>query len=394
MKKILTLTAAVAALVLTSCTSDETALSADDSASQSNIPVAFEPYTVRTRANDAINTESLKTRGFGVFAYQQGTLNFNQYFTTSSEPNFMNNELVTYQPASDSWVYAPVKYWSNNLEDKHSFFAYAPYYLPDGVTKTLGHSYPSPLSLVLEGTNDGPAIYYVAPDDLSNVVDLCWGEYKDGKAVIDRLKPDVNDKMKFTFKHGLARVNFNAQVWTDEVRGDYPHATEGTPTKVLADGTTITVKSIKLIGKMGTNGTLRLCDGKWNATYVSNKQVEMGNFFVKNTLPCPCEYVLDNIAGEQELFGDADNYYTVIPGSEYKIQVIYDVTTADPKLDGGYSTVENTYLTPQAYKMEAGKAYSFHLNIGMTSIKFEAEVKDWNLIPEYEEIDVPGNKLN
>lgn len=389
MKKILTLTAVAAAAMLTSCTSDEIAQTEETE----DIPVAFEPYTVRTRANDAIDTEALKTRGFGVFAYHQGTLSFNQYFTTSSEPNFMKNELVTYQEASESWVYSPVKYWSNNLDDKHSFFAYAPYYLPDGIHKTLGHNYPASLSLVLEGTNDGPAIYYVAPDNLDKVVDLCWGEYKDGKAVIDRVKPDVNDKMKFTFKHGLARINFNAQIWTDEVRGDYTHPTEGTPNWLLNEGTTITIKSIKLIGKMGTNGYLRLYDGNWNATYVSNKQVEMGDFFKKGINSCPCAYVLDNVKGEQELFGSAGDYYTVIPGSEYRIQIVYDVVTTDAKLDGGNSTVTNTYVTEQSYKMEAGKAYSFHLNIGMTSIKFEAEVNDWNLIPEYEEIDVPGNKL-
>lgn len=390
MKKILTLTA-VAALALSACTSEEltqapTATVAD------NAPVSFQTYMARTRANDALTTEKLKTRGFGVFAYMQGSLNFNQYFTTSSEPNFMKNELVTYQ--GSSWTYAPTKYWSNNLEDKHSFFAYAPYYLPDGTSMTLDHIYPASLSLVLEGTNDGPAIYYIAPENLDDVVDLCWGDYNNtGKAVIDRTKPAVNDVMPFTFRHGLARVNFNAQIWTDEVRGDQDHATESDPIKPLDAGTKIVIKSIKLIGKMGTNGTLRLCDGKWNATYVSNKQVEMGNFFVKGSTACPLNYTLDNIIGEQELFGTAEDYYTVIPGSEYKIQVIYDVVTTDSKLDAGNSTVTNTYITDQAYKMEAGKAYSFHLNIGMTAAQFSATVEDWDsTTQEYKEIDVPANK--
>lgn len=388
MKHTLTI-ASLAALALASCTSDDVT----QAPVSDLVPVSFEPYMARTRANDALSTDQLKTRGFGVFAYQQGSLNFSQYFTTSSEPNFMNNELVTC-PAS-SWTYAPIKYWSNNLEDKHSFFAYAPYYLPDGTTKTLGHNYPSSLSLVLEGTNDGPAIYYIAPDNLDDVVDLCWGDYNNtGHAVIDRTKPAVNDVMHFTFRHGLARVNFDAQIWTDEVRGDQAHATETPPTQVLDPGTTITIKSIKLIGKMGTNGTLRLCDGQWNATYVSNKQVEMGNFFKKGSTACSCAYVLDNIAAEQELFGTADDYYTVIPGSEYKIQVVYDVVTADSKLDGGNSTVTNTYITDQAFKMDAGKAYSFHLNIGMTSAQFSAEVDNWDSSThEFKEIDVPANKI-
>lgn len=388
MKHLLTLTS-LAALALASCSTDEAPSAL---VSEARTPVAFEPYMARTRANDALSTDLLKTRGFGVFAYQQGSLNFNQYFTTSSEPNFMNNELVTCP--GTSWTYSPIKYWSNNIDDKHSFFAYAPYYLPDGTTKTLDHNYPSSLSLVLEGTNDGPAIYYIAPESLDDVVDLCWGDYNNtGHAVLDRTKPDVNDVMPFTFRHGLARVNFNAQIWDDEYRGNQDHASELLPTGTLAEGTTITVKSIRLIGKIGTNGTLRLCDGNWNAHYVSNKQVEMANFFKKGTTPCSTGYILDNITSEQELFGTKDDYYTIIPGSEYKIQVVYDVVTTDSKLDGGNSTVTNTYITDQAFKMEAGKAYSFHLNIGMTSAKFSAVVADWSPTPEYKEIDIPANKL-
>ena len=42
------------------------------------------------------------------------------------------------------------------------------------------------------------------------------------------------------------------------------------------------------------------------------------------------------------------------------------------------------------YTLEQGKAYNFHLNIGLTTVKFDAEVEDWDVITN--EVALPENK--
>lgn len=394
MKHILSLTA-LAAITLASCNNSDdliTAVPTTAPAAEAATPVAFDAYMLRTRATDVITTTDIHTRGFGVFAYQQGTLAFNQYFTQSSDPNFMYDQLVKYN--STVWEYSPLKYWSNNENEKHSFFAYAPYYQADGTTPVLQTSgYPMSPSLTLEGTNNGPAIYYKVPTDISDVIDLCWGEYNNsGHAALDLLKPSVNDKIHFTFRHALSKVTFNSQIWVDEVRGDQPHATESDPTTALDANTKITITSVKLIGSMAKDGTLCLSDGSWNTSYASNSEINLANNFKKGLTACPSAYVLDNNNKEQYLFGTENDYYTVIPYSSFKIRVEYTVETTDANLGGGKLVTPNVYTTDQSYTMIPGKAYHFHLNIGMTSVKLEADVEDWAVTPDYNEIDTPANK--
>ena len=82
----------------------------------------------------------------------------------------------------------------------------------------------------------------------------------------------------------------------------------------------------------------------------------------------------------------------VIPtdGEEVKISIVYDVETADPTLAGYLSdgethgvSVENaisnkiTLAAGGSMKLVAGKKYTIKLHLGLTSVKFDATVSDW-----------------
>ena len=72
--------------------------------------------TVDTRA-DAADLSTLKTNGFGVWAY----------ISNSAQQNYllMENQLVEYDESEDKWFYSPVKYW---LDDTvFSFVGVYPY---------------------------------------------------------------------------------------------------------------------------------------------------------------------------------------------------------------------------------------------------------------------------
>lgn len=90
----------------------------------------------------------------GVFAY----FTHGDFEESSSTPGFMYNQLVSKQMGGN-WTYSPVKYWPNNLNDKVSFFAYAPHNAT-GVT-------------LCSNTNIGyPYLTYTVPAAEANQTDL------------------------------------------------------------------------------------------------------------------------------------------------------------------------------------------------------------------------------
>ena len=98
---------------------------------------------------------------------------------------------------------------------------------------------------------------------------------------------------------------------------------------------------------------------------------------------------------------DIDNFVMEMPGTKFYIQITYDVITVDPTNPKNNSTVTNVVKTTDlnavaensdagTYILEQGKAYNFHLNIGLTTVKFDAEVEDWDVITN--EVALPENK--
>lgn len=186
-------------------------------------------------------------------------------------PNFMYNEGVTWSADKNGWIYDPVKYWpngndkynpentpSNTATEKEvqylSFFAYAPFV----EHKATEYSYNEASSKVGSTTNDAPtggAVYTIAdPTQVQNgivamsknnaendmyvkyilnpaatsgkFVDLTWGirgqnSYAQTSTTANDVNPlgtayntdltkqIVGEKVKFLFKHALARVGGN-----------------------------------------------------------------------------------------------------------------------------------------------------------------------------------------
>ena len=209
----------------------------------------------------------LTVTGFGVFSYYTGENNYRnadyKWDTGSSwkatkaptnYPNFMYNQELTYDgaaPDKKEWIYSPVKYWPNGVDadnnsknpsytatqsaaGKLSFFAYAPFTTVEGAdyTGTV------PNGVTAKETNNGKGITAMStntsPTDVwvkyemdnaaaNEAVDLLWGmngkiSYDEtdgenpavgaiGTAYNENLtKQAVGDKVKFLFKHALAKV--------------------------------------------------------------------------------------------------------------------------------------------------------------------------------------------
>lgn len=382
MKKKL-LIAVSAAIALASCTSDnETNAPVIDSA---KTPVAFDSYLVRSRATTLTTLSSIKAEGagFGVYAYEQGTLPVVDYTNSFVAPNFFANQQVTYNDTATpaAWEYTNIKYWPNNPGAMLSFYAYAPY------NASITTDVTSNPRLILNGDYNGPALQYKMPAALNQGVDLCWGQ-ENGKtlAPVNKTKPGVNDKIQFNFKHALSRLGFNIQVFSDQATDGTAHSDAAAD--AIKDGTTIRVQSLKLIGNFATSGTLSLYDGKWDAPIANTAEYEL-NGVLNEKISAGLK--ASDAATELPLFADNDTYVMMIPGGSFKIQITYDVETADPNLPDGKSVVRNVITSDQPFTAQAGVATNYHLNIGMTTVKFAASLVEWNT-PNNEEVDLPNNQ--
>ncbi len=149
--------------------------------------VGFDTY-VSTKGT-LTDLESIKTDGFGVFAYHHVSVGQTEAgWDGTGTPNFMDNQKVTY--SSTMWVYNPVKYWPNNSNDRVSFFAYGPY---DAAQTII--------------TDNCPKIKHslTSSEEMVDLIGAVPVYNAGGKS------PD-NNTVDFHFKHLLTRVKFSAKV--------------------------------------------------------------------------------------------------------------------------------------------------------------------------------------
>lgn len=109
-----------AAVTLVGC-ANEDLMNESIQVNESNA-ITFSTYVNKTRAS-VVDTEYIKDYGFGVSTYYTKDKNFE----AGEFETFMDNTKVYFDEQKGAWTYSPIKYWPNNVNDKLSFFAYAPY---------------------------------------------------------------------------------------------------------------------------------------------------------------------------------------------------------------------------------------------------------------------------
>ena len=390
-------------LVGTGCSSDEVV---NDYSPENAIQ--FGTYVGRDAESRAHITsiDKLANEGFGVFAYYTEQQTFDT--KTDATPNFMYNQKVSSNSGTEQtvsggkgwsgeWTYSPLKYWPNNVDDKVSFFAYAPY--SDGGASTN-------FTLATSTSQGAPTLTYkIYADDVENQEDLLWATPIKDKSKNSTSPVGITDKVNFAFHHALARIGFKAEVMVDQVNGDKTGDNDDadTPNGNLDQYTTITINKVQLKGKFYNEGLLALANGEWsNQTNDGNEVTfelssDATSDFASRTSPAyPANIFKKDDVAIRDLNNDK-NYIMIIPqdfitGSLGKMTVYveYDVFTdvdGDGTEDANDSKITNKITSEEfGINFEQGKAYTLNLHLGMTSVKLSATVTDWE--------DVTGTVVN
>jgi hypothetical protein len=453
---------------------------------------------------------------------------------TNKYPNFMYNEQLKYDDTK-SWYYENVKYWPNGTDavnqanapsntageqnsGKLSFFAYAPY-MQEGTTNTTG-TLPTVKGIVTAknvntakqltytpsggsettvdngivaiSDNTSPTnvwVKYVMPvASEKDAVDLLWGvrgqyTYSEtqgnntisnlGKLYNENLtKQSVDERVKFLFKHALAKIAGSTAQTTGETTTGNPlkgglkvvvdvDKNSLTPTQngqsdqtsyfnVDFDNTKtlVTLKSVKIQdahsawvdrsnngiatgatemhSDLANVGWFNIEEGTWANTEVNGTEGAQYNIEINNVNNNTGDdtYTLNEAIKETGAATSTDGVkkvvsgyswttptypsgvtttpqdvfcnenvpgLVIIPGSASQtlyFTVDYYVRTADSKLAGGYTEVEQVITNKVDFaSLDPNKYYTIIMHLGLTSVKFEAVVADWSTTETYYDED-------
>ena len=323
--------AAMAALTLVSCSSDDLNSFSDNSSK--NEAISFDGYLGRSAVavngtrGSVVKIDQLKTGGFGVFG---------KYTPTEGQAsNLFDNQKVTYStsttPTESKWTYENTKYWPT--EGHIDFLAYAPY-----VGETT--------------LKNNKSIDFTVEGDIAKQKDLLWANAAN--------KKKADNPVKFTFNHALAKIGY-----TVKLKEAYSNAT-------------ITLNKITLAGS---------ADGKTSAFYTSGTidLSKTSSTDLWTTLSSDAKQNFNWFSGTQKLDGTYNtpetNYLFVIPQnfSAPATDELYVIVEYTIKYSGGSETVTTTNIVNKKLEknFEQGKAYTINLTIGLTPIDFDADVTAW-----------------
>lgn len=342
-KKFLMGIAAMAALTLVSCSSEDLNSLSDNSSK--NEAISFDGYLGRSAVavngsrGSVLKIDGLKeaTGGFGVFG------NYKETDGEEFGSNWFKNVHVTYSSTDSKWTYSPAQYW---LPQGHiDFLAYAPY----AAETTLKAD---------ETTSKNTCIDFTVAGEAANQKDLLWAN------AANQTKANTSDagkKVKFTFNHALSRLGY-----TVKLKDNYK-------------GATIKLTKITLAGS--SNGT----EGAFYKTgTIDLSQTSHSTALWKPSTDAKLKF--DWFTGTpQDLAKAYENpktdYLFVIPqdfsaSTNNKLYVIVKYTIEG--YNGVKTSMENTVYKQLDNKFEQGKAYTINLTIGLTPIEFDAEVTDWD----------------
>ena len=328
--------AAMAALTLVSCSSDDLNSLSDNSSK--NEAISFDGYLGRSAVavNGSRGSELTKdalqesTEGFGVFGNYTST----DVTTTTYGENLFKNQQVTYDATAETpaWTYKPVKYWSP--AGHIDFLAYAPF----DSNQKLKES--SKLDFTVNST-------------ITAQKDLLWANAAN--------KTNTDKPVTFIFKHALSRLGYTVK------------------TSATAEGTTITLNQITLAGSNdGAKGAF------YSAGIIDLSKTSSTDLWTN--LNSETKLKFDWVSSNKELSSnetknDETEYLFVIPqdfsqkttGAD-ELYVIVDYTISYS--DG--TTMKTKVYQKLEKNFEQGKAYTLNLTLGLTPIEFDVTtVEGW-----------------
>lgn len=350
--------AAMAALTLVSCSSDDLDSFSDNSSK--NEAISFDGYLGRSAVavngtrGSVENVNTLKTKGFGVFG------NYIAGAGQTSDANFFKNQPVTCP--GTKWTYSPLKYWPTN--GHIDFLAYAPYV--NGIELT-----------------DGSKINnFTVSETIADQTDLLWA--KATGQITDNFEGTTKKKVKFQFHHALSRLGY-----TVKLSGNY------------SDNATFTLKKITLAGSPDENtkafyakGTIDLAKtgtkeelsktnaptGLWTATPSADNKQNFPWFDASYTVTSStASHPTDPDSKSDYLFVIPQDFSLTTEGAD-KLYVIveYDVTYKSG------TKITNKVYKKLPIKFEQGKAYMLNLTIGLP-IEFDVDVDTVNGVDPWDE---------
>lgn len=358
--------AAMAALTLVSCSSDDLDSLSDNSSK--NEAISFDGYLGRSAVavngsrGSEVKIDQLKTGGFGVFG------NYSKETTTAYGNSLFDNQQVTYDNDKSKWTYSPLKFWPS---DGHiDFLAYAPYVKNTTLT---------------EGSKINN---FTVSKTIADQTDLLW---TNATSSISTNLTSAKEKVKFQFHHALSRLGY-----TVKLSGNYS-----------PDNVTFTLKKITLAGSptdatkgaFYTSGTIDLAKQNKKGDLWSNQTGQQefdwfsGEYNVKNsTKSHPNKADKGNRdQNEDYLFVIPQNFLDA-DGKGDKLYVIveYDVTYNS----GTKTTIHNKVYKQIKKNFEQGTAYMLNLTIGLP-IEFDVDittgVEGWGT---EEDINIGSNDNN
>lgn len=366
-KKFVMSIAAMAALTLVSCSSDDLDSFSDNSSK--NEAISFDGYLGRSAvavngSRGSVETaNTLKTNGFGVFG------KYNAGAGQTSDPDFFKNQKVTC--SNKKWTYSPLKYWPTN--GQIDFLAYAPY---DSYQKLIENS----------------KLAFEVKPTATEQKDLLWANAT-GK-ITENFEGTTKKKVKFQFHHALSRLGY-----TVKLSGDYSSNATFTLKKItLAGSPDETTKAFYAKGtidlaKTGTKEELsktNTATGLWTATPSADNKQNFPWFDASYTVTSPtASHPTDPDSKSDYLFVIPQDFSLTTEGAD-KLYVIveYDVTY---KSGTPSTTITNTVYKKLPIKFEQGKAYMLNLTIGLP-IEFDIDVETVSGVEDWDE--QPGTNID
>lgn len=338
--------AAMAALTLVSCSSDDLNSLSDNSSK--NEAISFDGYCGRSAVavngsrGSVVDIKALQesTEGFGVFGNYSSTAEGTPAYGNS----LFNNQQVTYDKTKSKWTYSPLRFWPT--QGHIDFLAYAPY----------DRQYDNIV------TKDNQKLTFIVDSNIKNQKDLLYAN------AVGQTKESISrtgNKVKFQFAHALSKLGYKVKL-----SGDYSSNATFNLTKItLAGSPDGATKAFYTSGKIDLSKTNTASD-LWSEYAADRQNFDWfsGSSTVTGTdLKHPDDNRVEN---EDYLFVIPQKFKT---GTD-KLYVI--VTYTITYKNDTQNPITNTVYKQLSNDFEPGKAYMINLTLGLP-IEFDATVTDW-----------------